>query len=892
MAVVSSMPVVRQQIEGSRSYLHDSNTARSVIENIGEIEEELPALLEISVPEERIFVAVGKEKKENMMSLIYALKNARGKKIGILHVHQPASTIPMLGGKFPVDKLKPSQVKAHREQEREKMHKILDEYVQTCASVRVQADKFIKEMDDIERGIVELVAENGVSKLVMGAASDKHYSRRMRTPKSKKAITVSREADLSCQIWFVCKGNLVCTREANLDGTGVWVTPPSPVSTPSTQAAPPIQRKSSSLHQRESESPIQDHLWRSKSDNFASRGGGATTSVEVARRIITTPSWEGLSVRSTSEASVASTSSTSDDGVGTSASASLVRDEECEEGILALTPVHEFEEDVQLSSLMNDLEGRRADYQVFDQLDQAMVEADNCKREAFEESNKRRRAEKDAVDAIRKVKETESLYAREMKQRKDIEELLAQEIRELENIKIQQETVIEELGRAREQQKELEIQVADSDRIANELKEKLESAQQLLNTVERESEELQRERDEAVREAERLRKEYEDAASSSHRAQNLSLFSFTELEVATQKFDNSLMIGEGGYGSVYMGDLRHTKVAIKMLNPRSMQGRSEFQREVEVLSRVRHPNLVTLIGTCPETWSLIYEYLPNGSLEDRLICKEGTPPLSWKIRTRIAAEICSALIFLHCNKPHMIIHGDLKPANILIDSNFVSKLGDFGISRLILPENSTTALGWRTDPKGTFVYMDPEFLSSGVLTHKSDVYSFGIIILQLLTGKPGFGIAKEVKEALEKGNLHGILDNSAGDWPFVQAKQLAHMGLRCCDMQRRNRPDLVSEVSRVLDPMRASLGSSSSSSHLMSQDESRMPSYFICPIFQEIMRDPQVAADGFTYEAEAIKGWLDSGHDTSPMTNNKLNHCELIPNHSLRSAIREWLHQP
>lgn len=223
--------------------------------------------------------------------------------------------------------------------------------------------------------------------------------------------------------------------------------------------------------------------------------------------------------------------------------------------------------------------------------------------------------------------------------------------------------------------------------------------------------------------------------------------------------------------------------------------------QVEVLSRVRHPNIVMLIGACVEEWCLIYEFLPNGSLEDHLLCKGDSPPLSWQARIRIATEICSALIFLHSHKPHSVVHGDLKPANILLGSNFVSKVGDFGISRLLLQSNSNTTLYHRTDPKGTFAYVDPEFCATGELTPGSDIYSFGIIMLQLLTGRPAFRISKEVHDALARGTLHMILDKSAGNWPFVQAKQLAHLSLRCCEVSRKTRPDLVNDIWRVLAPM-------------------------------------------------------------------------------------------
>lgn len=131
---------------------------------------------------------------------------------------------------------------------------------------------------------------------------------------------------------------------------------------------------------------------------------------------------------------------------------------------------------------------------------------------------------------------------------------------------------------------------------------------------------------------------------------------------------------------------------------------------------------------------------------------------------------------------------------------------------------------------GTFAYIDPEFMSTGELTSKSDVFSFGIILLRLLTGRSAMGITKEVQYAFDKGKLKDLLDPTAGDWPFVQAKQLAHLALRCSDEKHRHRPDLASEVWRVLESMRASCGVSSF--RFGSGEHGQIPAYFVCPIFQ------------------------------------------------------------
>ncbi|XP_068640230.1 U-box domain-containing protein 33 [Aristolochia californica] len=888
MALVSSLPIQQFGIWPKKNIRYGVEMVRPVMASSSRvIEDEQPA-----PAEDMIFVAVGKEVKDTGLTLLWALENGGGKKIGLLHVHQPAQMIPLLGGKFSAERLKLKQVQAYRQQERAKMQEALRKYQNICATEKVQVEEFVIEMDDIARGILELVARHGVSRLVMGAAADKHYSKKMRVPKSKKAIVVSKEAPPSCQIWFICKGSLICTRETSLDGSGVFVTPPSPVIVPKPNIQPTSLKSRTARLYREFSLTTPDYssLLRSKTYSGSSSPGEK----EIAQ---TDPSsqlgnlgfvnaWKRKLLDSPSQRPDKSIWSLSDDGAGVSVSGSMVRDEESDKGSV-LTPVHQIQMSTGFSS---PLDPPKFD-KVFDLLKESMMEAESSRREVIEESIRRAKAEKLSLDTMHKARQAEKSYNKALKQRKEAEDILGQEVFNLENIKAQHDEVMKELLNAREQQATLESQVTDSNKIVKELEGSLSEAQQDLETLKREFHDLQRERDEAIREAEELHRSNEESCSSSGGPHDFSLFSFFEIKEATQGFDPSLKIGEGGYGSVYRGLLRHTRVAVKVLNSESLQGRAEFEQEVDILSRVRHPNLVTLIGTCPEAWSLIYEYLPNGSLEDRLTCKDNSPPLSWQVRTQILADICSALLFLHSNKPHNIVHGDLKPANILLDSNFAAKVSDFGISRFILrnDQNCSTTVGWNTDPKGTFAYIDPMFQSTGILTRKSDVYSFGVIILRILTGRPALGIVKQVKEALERGNLDRVVDELAGDWPYFQANQLALLGLRCCEMDRKERPDLESDVLRVIEPMKAMLGSKTPSSPTGFDDLNRPPQYFFCPIFQEIMQDPHIAADGYTYEAEAIKGWLESGQDTSPTTNLRLAHQELIPNHALRSAIQEWL---
>ncbi|CAH9107867.1 unnamed protein product [Cuscuta epithymum] len=280
-------------------------------------------------------------------------------------------------------------------------------------------------------------------------------------------------------------------------------------------------------------------------------------------------------------------------------------------------------------------------------------------------------------------------------------------------------------------------------------------------------------------------------------------YTIEEIEAATDCFSKSLIIGEGGYGPVYKCYIDHTSVAVKALRSEAAHGRQQFQQEVEVLSCIRHPNMVLLLGACPEYGCLVYEYMSNGSLEDRLFQTGGTPPLSWQLRFRIAAEIGTGLLFLHQTKPEPIVHRDLKPGNILLDRNFVSKISDVGLARLVPPSVADTVTQYRmTSTAGTFCYIDPEYQQTGMLGIKSDVYSLGIIFLQILTAKPPMGLTHLVERAIEMGTFTEMLDSAVPDWPVEEALRLAKLSLKCAELRRKDRPDLGQVVMPELERLR------------------------------------------------------------------------------------------
>ncbi|CAI0628038.1 unnamed protein product [Linum tenue] len=280
-------------------------------------------------------------------------------------------------------------------------------------------------------------------------------------------------------------------------------------------------------------------------------------------------------------------------------------------------------------------------------------------------------------------------------------------------------------------------------------------------------------------------------------------YDIEEIESATHDFANNLKIGEGGYGPVYRAHLDHTLVAIMVLRPDAAQGRSQFQQEVEVLCCIRHPNMVLLLGACPEYGCLVYEYMANGSLEDRLFMRGNTPPLSWQLRFRIAAEIATGLLFLHQTKPEPLVHRDLKPGNILLDRNFVSKISDVGLARLVPPSVADSVTQYRmTSTAGTFCYIDPEYQQTGMLGVKSDIYSLGVMLLQIITAKPPMGLTHHVQRAIDQGTFAEMLDPTVPDWPVEEALRFANLALQCAELRRKDRPDLGNVVLPELDRLR------------------------------------------------------------------------------------------
>ncbi|XP_043694755.1 cysteine-rich receptor-like protein kinase 29 [Telopea speciosissima] len=278
-------------------------------------------------------------------------------------------------------------------------------------------------------------------------------------------------------------------------------------------------------------------------------------------------------------------------------------------------------------------------------------------------------------------------------------------------------------------------------------------------------------------------------------------FPLRTLQLATNFFSDVNLLGHGGFGPVFKGLVPNgPEVAVKKLSLNSRQGLREFTNEVKVLLRTQHKNLVILLGCCAEgpEKMLVYEYLPNKSLDYFLFDKTKSASLDWTKRHAIISGVARGLLYLHEEAPERIIHRDIKASNILLDEQLNPKISDFGLARLF-PGEDTHLNTFRIS--GTYGYMAPEYAMHGYLSVKTDVFSYGILVLEIVSGRKNHDsrLGEEKADLLsyawklyQEGNALDLMDPRLAEFNHDETAMCIQMALLCCQASVAERPDMNS----------------------------------------------------------------------------------------------------
>ncbi|XP_028763710.1 cold-responsive protein kinase 1-like isoform X1 [Neltuma alba] len=290
--------------------------------------------------------------------------------------------------------------------------------------------------------------------------------------------------------------------------------------------------------------------------------------------------------------------------------------------------------------------------------------------------------------------------------------------------------------------------------------------------------------------------------------QNVNLYTYKELRIATERFSPENKIGQGGFGSVYKGKLRDgTLAAIKVLSADSHQGVREFLTEIKVITSIEHENLVKLFGCCVEGNHriLVYGYLENNSLAQTLIGGgHSNIPFSWPVRRNICIGVARGLAFLHEEVEPHIIHRDIKASNILLDKDLQPKISDFGLAKLLSP--NLTHISTRV--AGTAGYLAPEYAIRSQVTRRSDVYSFGVLLLEIVSGRCNTNRRLPPEEhyllpkawtMYESGELEKLVDALLEDnFNIEEACQFCKIGLLCAQDSPQLRPSMSTVLGMLM----------------------------------------------------------------------------------------------
>ncbi|KAJ4913133.1 U-box domain-containing protein 35 [Raphanus sativus] len=815
-------------------------------------------------PSHTVFVALSESRKNKNVVTWSLEKFAPEGNIGfkLLHIHPRITSVPTpMGNTIPISEVRDDVVAAYRQEVLWQAEEVLKPYKKMFERRKVAVEVHVIESDNVAAAIAEEVTRNSIERIVIGGSSRSFFSRR-----ADMCSAISALVPNFCTVYVVSKGKLSCIRPSDSDGNATIRDDGSERTNSSSGSSGPNSESTDGV------SSTLDSQSRALSLPVRRLqhvpGVARQASVPMDTSSVGSDETRRMSLDGEEAKDVSSINRSSTDT--TSRWTPRLRDyEERKDGMSSSSSNREYGNAgnrFSWTGMVVDTPRSRASQQASNMSDNISEEhsyTDNQVNLSFEVE--KLRAELRHVQEMYVVAQTETFDA-------------SRKLGELNQRRLEEAIKLEEL----------KLKEYEARELAEKEKQNFEKARRDAESMRERAEREIAQRREAERKAARDAKEKEklEDALGSPRVQ-YQHFTWEEIVAATSSFSEELKIGMGAHGSVYKCNMHHTTAAVKVLHTAESGLSKQFQQELEILSKIRHPHLVLLLGACPEQGALVYEYMENGSLEDRLFQVNNSPPLPWFERVRIAWEVAAALVFLHKSKPKPIIHRDLKPANILLDHNFVSKVGDVGLSTMVQvdPLSTKFTIYKQTSPVGTLSYMDPEYQRTGMISSKSDVYSFGMIVLQLLTAKPPMALTHLVESAMDSNDeFLKILDQKAGNWPVEETRELTSLALCCTELRGKDRPDLRDQILPALEGLKKVAEKARNS---ISGVPTQPPFHFLCPLLKDVMNEPCVAADGYTYDRRAIEEWFEE-HNTSPMTDTPLHSKNLLPNYTLYTAIMEW----
>ncbi|WJX61849.1 hypothetical protein P8452_46901 [Trifolium repens] len=790
---------------------------------------------------EKIYVAIGDDAQDGFNTLNWALKkwNSHPISIVILHVTHNISKdyVYTPFGKLPARSLNDEKLEALRKDEKERIKKLFSKYIAFCGKVSAEIVEVEKLNESMQKRVIDLIIELGITKLVMG------FSFMKPSLKSKGAISglfyVHQHKSSLCELFIICGGKQVFLRGNNdekimEDDSGVMV---------------------AKIRDKVTFKDWLDKMFSDKTNDYShNRLSASPSTINLVQN-----QWE-FYLQDIENYYQELLSSNLEEG-------SYVQDNDDSH----ISPIEPHVTELN-SSNKNTTEKIEI---LKNRLNEAHKTIELKRKETKENIERRTKAEWAISLCNSRAEEIEGRIREEISTKEGLNKELQLEKDQGEEMRME----IEE--RKRRMSSLVELQ--------SELSNKLQISTIARSRAETQVERAVRERAEMVREIEELRKQRDvlnrriefckqkDAIGMAARLSDngasfgMREYSEVELRLATDNFLERLRLKSGGdWSNVYRGRFNHSSVAIKMLPSFASLSLEDFQSKMRLLGDIRQPHLVAMVGFCSEPKCIILEYMGNGSLQDMLFSRRRNRGLRWHDRIRIATEVCSGLGFLNSSPQRSIFHCHLNPAHVLLDRNLVAKITGFELQDC--------------DDKECNV--------------ESDLLAVGILLMQLLTGRDWAGpIEEPMTMAMDRETFVNVLDDMAGQWPLDLAKEI--MGLAMICMSVKSKPNLNLSIARVLEELnkirrkgdeivakedrKVIIGGC-----IDREGSSDVPSVFLCPILQEVMKNPHVAADGFSYELEAIEQWLHSGHDTSPMTNLRLKHTLLTPNYTLRSFLEEW----